>query len=97
MSSIDLNPHLICVSWRGGKQCRLDERCLTCVDWSDERMNAYTKHVLALERKRKSKANVKEQKRRQIDDHDDFALLCTGGQGSTSTSDNLIESRVVLR
>ena len=43
MSSLDIDPHLICVSCRGGRPCNLDERCVTCVDWSDERMNAYVK------------------------------------------------------
>ena len=90
MISLDIDPHLICVSCRGGRPCNLDERCVTCVDWSDERMNAYVKHVQTLERKRNAKRKLRDQMNSQVDD---FALLCTGGSGAGSSTDNLVGSR----
>ena len=43
MSNLDLDPLLICVSYRGGRPCKMDEKREICVDWSDERMSAYLK------------------------------------------------------
>ena len=74
MSSIDIDPHILCISCRG-KKCGVDDRCPVCEGWSDERMTAYTKHQASLERKRLSKKRVKESKEY------DFALACTGGEG----------------
>ena len=75
MSSYDLDSHTVCTNCRG-KVCNYSDRCETCTEWPDEKMNAYLKHRSSLERKRLSKKRIKEAK------DFDFATVCTGVQGS---------------
>ena len=83
MSSHDLDAHVLCVTCRG-KSCCMNDRCEICVDWSDDRMNAYLKHQASLERKRRSKSKQKSKKEESIPD---LSTICTGMQGSGDVSD----------
>ena len=58
MSTIDLDPHLICSACRGSN-CNTSDRCNECVLWSDDKIATYVTHHKALERKRKSKETKK--------------------------------------
>lgn len=78
MSTIDHDPHLICISCRG-VDCNFSDRCNECVTWTDDCINAYVKHRKSLERKRLSKAKCKKS---------DFDVICTGpGSHALSSED----------
>ena len=86
MSSIDLDPHVVCVGCRG-KESNHYARCNVCFSWSFAEMDKYIKHRSLLERKRRSK-----QKARSGNREPDFAISCTVGAGA-GPSDNVDHPR----
>ena len=62
----------------------MNDRRDVCVDWSEDRMNAYLKHQASLERKRRSKSKQKSKK----ESVPDFSTVCTGIQGTDDVSDD---------
>ena len=81
MSSLDLDPHRICVACRG-INCSMDERCDLCLTWDEGRMQSYIRHQSSLKRKREHKQKLKE--RSQVPD---FVSVCTGIQEADALSD----------
>ena len=79
MSSLDKDPHLLCLSCRETK-CSFDTRCDTCISWSDDQMNNYIRYQDKLRKDRERKKAKLDSSRAH-----DLAVLCTGG-GESSVS-----------
>ena len=87
MSSLELDPHRICVSCRG-ISCCMNERCDVCLTWDEGKMSAYLRHQASLKRKREHK-----QKMRVKSNVPDFATICTGIQDADMSLSDDARSR----